>query len=73
MMKITIQRNNDIISIEKPSDTLEELMGAYLSSLFVLGYSEHEIENHITTAYELIKNNQKNDEPKNKNVMPLGL
>jgi hypothetical protein len=73
MMKITIQRDSHIISIEKPSDSLEELMGAYLSSLFVLGYSEDEIENHITTAHELIKNNPKNDEPKNKNVMPLGL
>jgi hypothetical protein len=73
MMKITIQREDHIISIEKTSESLDELMGAYLSSLFVLGYSEDEIENHIRTAYELIKNNQEKDEPKNKNVMPLGL
>ena len=72
-MKITIQREDHIIPIEKTSESLDELMGAYLSSLFVLGYSEDEIENHISTAYELIKNNQEKDEPKNKNVMPLGL
>lgn len=73
MIKITIQRNTDIVTIERGSDSLHELIGSYLSSLFVLGYSESEIENHISDAMQLIKDNQEKDEPRNKNVMPLGL
>ena len=73
MIKITIQRNTDIVTIERGTDSLHELIGSYLSSLFVLGYSEIEIENHISDAMQLIKENQEKDEPRNKNVMPLGL
>lgn len=73
MIKITIQRDTDIVSIERGNDSLQELIGAYLSSLFVLGYSESEIETHMIEATQLIKNNQQNNEPTNKDVMPLGL
>lgn len=73
MIKITIQRDTDIVSIQRANDSLQELIGAYLSSLFVLGYSESQIESHMIEATHLIKNNQQNNEPTNKNVMPLGL
>lgn len=72
-MKITIEKDNDIVSISKPSNNLSELIGSYLSLLFVLGFSESEIENHILDASLVIKNNQQKNEPTNKNVMPLGL
>jgi hypothetical protein len=73
MIKITIQRNGDIVTIERANDSLHELIGSYLSSLLVLGYTEIEIENHVSDAMQLIKQNQEKDEPRNKNVMSLGL
>jgi hypothetical protein len=67
-MKITIEKNQNIISIQREDSSIEEVMDSFISCLYLLDYDSNEIKKQIIKTAEILKNNH--NEP-NQNSSPI--
>lgn len=69
-MKLTLQKGETIISVEMDEMDTADVFDSFVYALFGLGFSIEDIENQITKASQIIKNNH---EPSNKDISTIRL
>ncbi len=56
-MKILLEKDQNIISIERQDSSIEEVMDSFISCLYLLDYNSNEIKQQIIKTAEILKNN----------------
>lgn len=56
-MKITLEKDNNVISIQREDSSLEEMVDSFISCLCLLDYEPNDIKDHLIRTAEILKNN----------------